>query len=249
MIQGIRPVPTLLLLATAATGAAASDRDARIESAARQSYSFKVHLKDEAIQVKSSGGHVTLTGTVSERWRRDLAEETVAGLPGVKGVDNQLVVASQAPPEASDAWLASKVRTALLFQRNVNASAIHVECRDGAVTLTGEAGSAAQVELAGAVARDVEGVKDVTTHIRILPASSAKPLSRKVDDASVTAQVKASLLFHRGTHLLTTKVKTDRGVVTVRGSASSAAEKDLVTRLVAGINGVKRVENRMTVER
>jgi hypothetical protein len=108
MIQGIRPVPTLLLLATAATGAAASDRDARIESAARQSYSFKVHLKDEAIQVKSSGGHVTLTGTVSERWRRDLAEETVAGLPGVKGVDNQLVVASQAPPEASDAWLASR---------------------------------------------------------------------------------------------------------------------------------------------
>jgi osmotically-inducible protein OsmY len=247
MIHGIRPVPTLLL-AFAATGAAASDRDARIEAAARQSYSFKVHLKDDAIQVKSSGGQVTLTGTVSDSWRRSLAGETVAGLPGVKGVDNQLRVAPQAPAESTDAWLATKVRTALLFQRNVDAAATHVECRDGAVTLTGEARSAAQAELAAAVARDVEGVRTVTSHIRIVPAPPAKPLSRKVDDASVTAQVKASLLFHRGTHLLATKVKTDRGVVTVRGSAANAAEKDLVTRLVAGISGVRRVENRMTVE-
>jgi osmotically-inducible protein OsmY len=37
-------------------------------------------------------------------------------------------------------------------------------------------------------------------------------------------------------------------VVTVGGIAQSGAEKDLVTRLVEDIKGVKRVANDMTVE-
>jgi osmotically-inducible protein OsmY len=36
-------------------------------------------------------------------------------------------------------------------------------------------------------------------------------------------------------------------VVTVGGKARNAAEKDLVTKLVADINGVKGVNNRMTL--
>jgi osmotically-inducible protein OsmY len=48
--------------------------------------------------------------------------------------------------------------------------------------------------------------------------------------------------------MLATRVKTDRGVVTLRGSARNAAERDLVTRLVAGIHGVRRVLNQMTLE-
>jgi len=37
-------------------------------------------------------------------------------------------------------------------------------------------------------------------------------------------------------------------VVTLRGKAKNAAEKDLVTKLVNDINGVKSVNNRMTIE-
>jgi osmotically-inducible protein OsmY len=57
-----------------------------------------------------------------------------------------------------------------------------------------------------------------------------------------------SLLNHRSTSILTTTVKTKRGVVTVGGKARNSAEKDLVTKLVADINGVKGVRNRMTIE-
>jgi osmotically-inducible protein OsmY len=39
-----------------------------------------------------------------------------------------------------------------------------------------------------------------------------------------------------------------RGVVTVGGNAGNAAERDLVTKRVAGINGVKGVKNRMTIQ-
>ena len=47
---------------------------------------------------------------------------------------------------------------------------------------------------------------------------------------------------------LSTTVTTRRGVVTVGGKAKNAAEKDLVAKLVSDIHGVKRVNNRMTIE-
>jgi osmotically-inducible protein OsmY len=56
------------------------------------------------------------------------------------------------------------------------------------------------------------------------------------------------LLSHRSTSALKTNVKTDHGVVTLGGKAKNAAEKDLVTKLVADIKGVKSVKNGMTVE-
>jgi len=55
-----------------------------------------------------------------------------------------------------------------------------------------------------------------------------------------------TLLFHRSTSALSTKVVTKHGVVTVSGKAKNSAEKDLVTKVVDDVNGVKSVKNRMT---
>ena len=69
-----------------------------------------------------------------------------------------------------------------------------------------------------------------------------------VDDASITAQVKLALMFHRSTSVIATRVETTNGVVTVRGVAKNAAEKELVGKLVTDINGVKGLNNEMTIE-
>ena len=50
-------------------------------------------------------------------------------------------------------------------------------------------------------------------------------IGEKIDDASITAQVKMALLFHRSTSALHTTVSTKRGVVTVDGKAKNEAEK------------------------
>jgi len=68
----------------------ASDSDDRIESSAKKSYVFKTYLKDSDVDIKSKDGAVTLSGTVSEASHIPLARETVASLPGVKSVDNNL---------------------------------------------------------------------------------------------------------------------------------------------------------------
>ena len=227
----------------------ASKTDDRIESSAKKSYVFKTYLKEDDIKIESKDGTVTLTGNVSEEYHKALAQETVAGLPGVKSVDNKLEVKGERPAENSDAWLGAKVKTTLLFHSSVSGIKTGVNVKDGIVTLQGEATSQAQKELTTEYAKDVEGVKDVKNEMTLSKTSKKSPRTtgEKIDDASITAQVKITLLLHRSTSALNTTVATKRGVVTVGGKARNAAEKDLVTKLVADINGVKGVNNRMTL--
>jgi hyperosmotically inducible protein len=228
----------------------ASEMDDRIESSARDSYVFKTYLKGDDIKIQSKDGVVTLTGVVSEESRRGLAKETVAGLPDVKSVENRLEVKGASPTPNSDVWLGEKVKATLLFHSSVSATLTEVYVKDGIVTLRGDAASQAQKELTTEYTKDVEGVKDVKNEMTVskTPEMTMARVVGKIDDASITAQIKMTLLFHRSTSALSTKVETNDGVVTMYGKASNASEKDLVTKLVNDINGVKSVNNRMTIE-
>lgn len=228
----------------------AAKMDDRIESSARKSYVFKTYLKDDDIKIQSRDGVVTLTGSVSEESHKSLAQETVVSLSGVKSVDNRLEVKGEKPAENSDAWLKMKVKIVLLFHQNVSAGKTEVDVKDGIVTLRGNADSEAQKELTTEYVKDVEGVKDVKNEMTTPKTSKKifKKIGAKIDDASITAQVKMTLLYHRSTSALATKVKTNAGVVTVSGKAKNEAEKDLVTKLASDIHGVKSIKNEMTIE-
>ena len=228
----------------------ASETDDRIEASAKKSYVFKHYLADDAIKTESKNGAVTLTGTVAEESHIGLARDTVEGLPGVKSVDNQLTVKGESPDKHSDTWIGLKVKWALLFHRNVRATKTDVNVKDGIVTLSGEASSLAQKELTSEYAKDVDNVKGVKNDMTIATTSAqlSETTGEKIDDASITAQVKASLLSHRSTSALKAKVKTADGVVTLTGVTKNAAEKSLVTKLVTDINGVTSVINNMTIE-
>jgi len=227
----------------------ASKMDSRIESSAKKSYVFKTYLKGDDIKIESKGGVVALTGTVSEESHKSLAQETVASLPGVKSVDNRLEVKGEHPAEKSDAWISTKVKTTLLFHRSVSAMT-EVNTKDGIVTLKGDADNQAQKDLTTEYARDVDGVKDVQNEMVV--SKTAKKthttVGEKIDDASITAQVKMTLLYHHSTSALNTKVETKHGVVTVSGAAGNAAGKDLVSKLVNDVKGVKSVKNQMAIE-
>ncbi|MEI7937122.1 MAG: BON domain-containing protein [Verrucomicrobiota bacterium] len=227
----------------------ASQTDDRIESSAKKSYVFQHYLTDDSIKIESQNGVVTLTGTVAEGSHIGLARDTVSGLPDVKSVDNLLTVKGEAPAEHSDTWIALKVKTALLFHHNVRATKTDVNVKDGIVTLSGEATSMAQKELTTEYAKDIDNVKEVKNEMTVAknPAKPEETIGEKIDDASITAQVKASLLSHRSTSALKTKVQTTDGVVTVGGIAKNAAEKSLVTKLVTDIDGVSSVVNNMTI--
>ena len=251
-------IAVTLLMAGTHVRAATNETDNRIESAAKQSYVFQKYLKDDDISITSEDGAVTLTGTVAEPTHKTLAEETVASLPGVKSVENLLEVKKESVSENSDAWVTMKVKTALLFHRNVSAMT-EVSTKDKVVTLQGEAASQAEKDLTTEYVKDVDGVKDVRNEMIVSAKTAENPdektmgdkvrdMGDSIDDASITGLVKVALLYHRSTSGLSTKVETNNGIVTLDGTARSAAAKDLATKYAQDVYGVKSVVNNITIE-
>ncbi len=249
-IYSIPMIMAAIFMLAFSVSAHAGKMDSRIESSAKKSYAFKTYLHGDDVIVRSKGGAVTLTGTVSENFHKSLAQETVAAIHGVKRVDNRLEVDGAPPTPNSDAWVRDKLKVALSFHRSVSAATIEAEVNDGIVTLRGVAANRAQMESAAEYSKDLDGVKNVINAMTVSTTLQKKPraVRKKIDDASITAQVNMTLLNQRSTGVLNTTVTTKRGVVTVSGTATSAAEIGLVTRLVTDINGVTAVKNRMAVK-
>jgi len=249
-------VAVVLLVASVPVRSFATETDDRIESSIKDSYVFQKYLKDDAIQIESKEGVVTLTGTVAEESHKSLAQETAASLPGVKSVDNRLELKGEPGTENSDMWITMKVKSTLLFNRNVSVMT-EVATKDGIVTLEGEANSQAQKDLTTEYAKDIDGVKDVQNNMTVTgrPRDSvakkigekASDMGESIDDASITALVKMTLLYHRSTSGIHTKVETNKGIVTLEGTAKNGAERDLATRYVQDVHGVNSVVNNMTI--
>ena len=241
-------VAAIALLASS-TPLLASEIDGRIESAFKESYVSQTYLKGDAVKAESKDGVVTLSGTVDQQSHKGLAEETAANLPGVTKVDNRLELNVQPTPEKNNEWLAMNIKAALLFHRNVSLANTKVYVEEGIVTLRGEAASEAQKELTAEYA-NIEGVREIKNEMTVskAPKNTDQTIQEKIDDASITAQVKIALLTHRSTSALKTSVATKEGIVTLSGKAKNAAEKDLVAKLVNDIHGVNSVVNNMTLE-
>jgi osmotically-inducible protein OsmY len=69
-----------------------------------------------------------------------------------------------------------------------------------------------------------------------------------IDDATITAKVKAAILAKSGLKTLQIDVDTVKGVVTLNGSVDSLLSSDKAKALASGMTGVKVVENRLAIK-
>ncbi|MEO6876019.1 MAG: BON domain-containing protein [Opitutaceae bacterium] len=242
---------------------ASSATDNQTESAIKQSYTFRTTL-DNNVKVDVDDGVATLTGKVRDDEQSRVAEDTAAAFSGVSHVVNKLKVENDPNvKQGSDEWIALKIRSRLLVKANVSLTNTKVDVRNGVVYLTGTADNTAQKDLTEAYVKDIDGVRSVTNDIRVVTPADKKmekmdrhndrnnnggyTTGDKIDDSSITAQVKYELFSHRSTSALKTKVETHEGRVTITGDANNDAEKDLVTKLAKSVRGVDSVDNNMMV--
>lgn len=69
-----------------------------------------------------------------------------------------------------------------------------------------------------------------------------------MDDALITAKVKAALAKDPGASALAISVETTKGTVQLSGSVDSADEKMKAESIARGVEGVQTVENKLTVK-
>jgi osmotically-inducible protein OsmY len=116
------------------------------------------------VDAQARDGLVTLTGTVEWHYQRAAAESRTAGVPGVAGIDNAIVLA-QAP-----AALAAAEAISCAFRRDavLDADGLSVEAFSaGRVILSGTVSSRAAHDHALATAWSAAGITDVDDRIEI----------------------------------------------------------------------------------
>jgi osmotically-inducible protein OsmY len=239
-ICGLSP-SILLILSSLSLGVWAADED--IERSFQQTYVYGTYLKHEVVRVTAHEGVVTLAGTVDQEFHKALAQETVAHLPGVIHVNNQLRVKEEIDPGNSDAVIREKVQNMLTLHRSVNNSRTEVLVHNGVVTLRGQAISQNQKTITTQYAKAIEGVTEIRNEMTVdVSLDQALPLpNEKIDDASITALVRLTLQYHGAACSLANEVVTLDGVVLLSGTARNQADQDLMATLLSDIYGVESV--------
>lgn len=164
--------------------------DATITASVKSKLLWNDHTDGLEIDVDTVGGRVTLTGTADTPQAKQIATRLARNTDGVVAVDNRLTLDTNRVGEAvgepdddadddkpvvaadtgtdkapsadvTDGWITAKVKSTLLLSRWVDGTDIDVDTKQGAVTLSGVAESAAERDLAIELARDIKGVKSV----------------------------------------------------------------------------------------
>jgi hyperosmotically inducible periplasmic protein len=187
-----------------------------------------------------------------------LALSSVLSMPAYAGQEaktSEPTTSSSLERQASDAWREGKLDTIYLFNRHLNNFTIDPEVMGTTVVLTGKVESEVDKELAERLALGVDGVTEVTNRLVVVAPEEARAgqseddraLSAKVEDATLTAEVKTKLLANEQTDGLDINVDTVRNAVTLSGTVDSSAEKDLAGEIARQVEGVADVSNKLMV--
>jgi len=162
---------------------------------------------------------------------------------------------------AKDAWITGKIETAFVLNGHLNPFAISTSVDSGAVRLTGTVKDSIDRDLAGEVARAVDGVVSVKNDLKVdqkaTNEAAAKAKAQKgdhrdfgswVSDATMTARVKSRLIGNSNVHAAKIDVDTKDHIVTLSGRVTSSAEKSLAEQLARNTTEVKTVKNNLVVD-
>lgn len=165
----------------------------------------------------------------------------------------------QAKAALKDAWLDGRLETALLFNEHLNSFDITTEVENGVVRLAGTVESEVERDLAGEIAKSIDGVTGVENELAVDATRAqearesdasreARGFKQAVVDATLTARIKSKLIANGNVSGLSVDVDTSGGNVTLSGTVDSEEEKDLIGSIARNTGGAASVDNQLMVE-
>ncbi len=190
----------------------------------------------EKIGVSVNGGIVSLSGKVGsfyEKWQAEKAVQRVLGVMGL-AVDLEVNIASD--HQRTDEDIARSAQTVLGWNAAIPKDSVKVMVENGWVTLRGELGWNYQREIAEKVVRELIGVKGVTDQIDLKPHVSGVHVKDQIDEA---LRRQAVIDAKKGS------VNVEGGKVTLEGTVSNWAERDVIKHAVWSTAGVQVLVDNM----
>jgi hyperosmotically inducible periplasmic protein len=127
-------------------------------------------IKSMDIKIETNKGVVQLSGFVNDNKQIDRAVAVAQAVAGVKGVQSRMVLkdgASTMGSNLDDTVITSRVKAALLADKDTKSTDIGVETRKGEVMLSGFVATKSQIALAQTLAAKQEGVTSVRNELSV----------------------------------------------------------------------------------
>jgi hyperosmotically inducible protein len=226
-------------------------------------------LKPWAIDVTTeSNGVVMLEGTVDSAEDKTTAVRIARETDGVTRVEDRLRVeatrgglGAAIGPAPPDPWITAKIQAKYFVDDDVKARNIDVTTQNGVVTLQGAVTSDAERRQAIAIARNTDGVRDVTDQLRLDRAlAGTDAVSPPADrtraretaaldrpDPWVTMKIQAKYFLDADVKGRQIDVDTRNGVVTLKGTVENTQQKQEAEQIAGETEGVRRVVNQLAV--
>jgi osmotically-inducible protein OsmY len=153
-----------------------------------------------------------------------------------------LILTASLFAQETDRRIESAFRNSYVFNTYLKGDDIQIRSQDGVVTLTGTVSAEIHLSLAEDTVADLPGVKRVDNRLTVKGG-----IPEKNSDAWIRMRLKTMLMMHTNLDGANTEVAVQDGLVTLRGEVGSQAEKELTAEYVKDFEGVKDVDNQMTV--
>jgi hyperosmotically inducible protein len=149
-----------------------------------------------------------------------------------------------------DATTTSSVRTALLLSKHVSPYDIKVETSQAEVTLDGQVPSEQIKAVAGAIALDTSGVKEVHNNLAINPSTARNPetegLGQRIADLEIKTLVSQDLSQNSDLSEKHIATEVKNRTVTLSGTVETAAQKNQAEQIAWQVTGVQGVTDNLS---
>jgi osmotically-inducible protein OsmY len=214
--------------------------DSQIQTDVLAELRWDPNVSETDVGVQVHGGIVTLTGNVNSYVKKLSARSAVHRVHGVLDVVDNLTVKIPTTWERTDEDLVKAVRNALKWDVLVPDDRITTTVSSGTVTLQGNVDTWMQRSDAEQAVHRLTGVRSVVNQIAVM----GKP----VDPIQLKRQIEEALERQAEREAKRIGIAVRDGVVTLTGAVRTWAEKNAIKGTVEFSPGVRRVDNKITVD-
>lgn len=203
------------------------------------------------ISVAVQNGLVKLTGLADSWQEKQLAETITAGVKGVKGINNTIIV--QPNQIRSEEAIKQEVKQTLLMNSQIRDAQINVEVDSNQVTLSGAVGSAYEKQLASDYSHVVGVGKVVADELEVHPEYRSELLQSDNLDILTDEQIKSAIqkafTYDPRVPEENIEVTIEEDVAILSGTVNNLNNKLAAESDARHTAGVKGVENNIEVQK
>ena len=214
--------------------------DTQLKQDVQDELAFDSALDASRIRVEVANGVVSLWGWVPTLAQTHIAERAAQRVSGVLSVVARLQVELPATNPPSDEALADMARAILHWTAGVPQRAVEVEAVNGHLFLHGAVEWEWQRELAIHSLVRLRGVTGITSRVAA---------SRRMDPRKISERIRKSLQRHAEDEVSHIHVEMSDGVVTLKGTVDSEAERAVARGAAWAQPGVSAVIDELVLAR